>query len=103
MLYRYFYWIRIVEAVQLEDAWQISNDCLRRRMRRRAAAGLGNLEPVVDAIQEILEVWEFGPPGEEIQALDEALEEFLAGRRYRRGLRRTQNPEFRARYGWWRG
>lgn len=103
VLFRYFYRNRIVETEELQDAWMIFDEYYRGRTHRRVfgtvVATLENLEQVMSAIRDILEVWEFGPHDDQMLVLDKALEKFLAVRRYRRGSIRTAHQDFRVTFG----
>lgn len=90
VLFYYFYCNRIVQAEHLQDAWNIFNECYREKTRRRIVGSvvvtLRSLEQVMYAIQDILEIWEWGPPNEKcrrwrISSRDVDTDVFRDGRR----------------------
>lgn len=98
-LFQYFYGGNVVEAEPLYFALTVFEQYYRSRTSVRVYGSivetLGNLQQVMSAIQDILEIWQFGPPEEGMLALDQRMGKLLV--RSRR--RRTGLPEFRAIFG----
>ncbi|RDI87637.1 hypothetical protein Vi05172_g2488 [Venturia inaequalis] len=103
VLHRYFFCNKIVEADDLHDALTIFEECHRERTRTRANPSmvetLMNLEYLIFVIRDILDVWQYGPPDEEMLALDLGVQKLRVGRRSTHVSRRTGTPNFRADFG----